>query len=114
MILWTNRYGTMPYVSRETWFTRFWLLHRKVESQDDVQTSHDARVADAMLLFSRGQNASDWQINWLWQLVEAQRRFDVLLLHAAGVCGPGMTKSSAPSQQAIPSSCRPTSLPSSV
>lgn len=42
---WVNRAGRYPYVSRETWWTRYWLLVRKVPVNPLRPTHHDRRTA---------------------------------------------------------------------
>jgi len=43
--MWVNRMGAYPHVSRETWWTRYHLLGRKIERQSSIPTIHDRRVA---------------------------------------------------------------------
>ena len=47
--MWVNRKGRYPYVSRETWVTRAWLLIRKVDRQRGVSSYSDRRVAVELL-----------------------------------------------------------------
>ena len=65
------RSAKYPYVSRETWFTRFWLLHRKISAAREI-TENDRRVARAMLYFMHRVAPAEWQVQWLLDLtVEA-------------------------------------------
>ena len=47
--MWVNRKGKYPYVSRDTWTTRVWLLIRKVDRQRGISSFSDRRVAIEML-----------------------------------------------------------------
>jgi len=43
--MWVNRSARYPYVSRETWYTRYHFLGRKIQAQGSVPTANDKRVA---------------------------------------------------------------------
>jgi hypothetical protein len=44
-IMWVNRSARYPYVDRQTWYTRYHLLGRKIQRQGSVPTANDKRVA---------------------------------------------------------------------
>jgi len=46
---WVNSNGKYPYVSRETWWTRYHLLGRKIKRQGGAPTINDRRVAAILL-----------------------------------------------------------------
>lgn len=48
MRFWISR-GRYPYMNRQDWITRAWLLIRKVTSQDGTPTINDVRVAKILL-----------------------------------------------------------------
>lgn len=47
--MWISRRSKYPYVSRETWTTRTWLLLKKVDRQSNVVSISDLRVAVELL-----------------------------------------------------------------
>lgn len=49
MRFWISRRDKYPYVSRETWTTRTWLLLKKVDRQSGVVGLSDLRVAVELL-----------------------------------------------------------------
>jgi hypothetical protein len=53
--MWVNRKDRYPRVSRETWWTRYHLLGRKIQAQGSVPTTNDRRVAAIL-----AQTASAW------------------------------------------------------
>jgi len=55
---WVNRQAKYPYVSRETWWTRYHLLGRKISAQGGCPTVNDRRMAAILR-----QTAARWAPN---------------------------------------------------
>lgn len=47
--MWISKRSRYPYVSRETWTTRTWLLLKKIDRQSSVVSLSDLRVAVELL-----------------------------------------------------------------
>jgi hypothetical protein len=48
-MFWISKRAKYPYMNRQDWITRSWLLVRKVTNQDGVPTMNDVRVAKILL-----------------------------------------------------------------
>lgn len=47
--MWVNRSARYPYMTVQTWWTRYWLLVRKVPCNPLRPTTNDRRVAAILL-----------------------------------------------------------------
>jgi hypothetical protein len=57
--MWVERQARYPIVRSTTWWTRFHLLRRKLDSQGSIATVNDCRVAEILAASAPQGSAAD-------------------------------------------------------